>query len=122
MSENVEKPLTMKFCKPCRPGDESLNPELVGSLLSHLQDWQLVGEDNSIQRRFGFKHFDETMMFVNKLATMSIEQDHHPDVNFGYNYCSVLFTTHAIKNLSENDFICAAKLDEIFVAIQKSTN
>ena len=114
MKDKIENELVYKNCKPCRRGDEVLDSNTLRKLLKKLPTWELVNEGKSIQKRFKFKNFDQTMIFIQKLASVAIEQDHHPDVSFGYNYCSVLFMTHVISNLSENDFICAAKLDEVF--------
>ena len=75
--------------------------------------WQLAADARSIRREFKFKDFYRTMSFVNALAHIANLEDHHPDLELGYNYCRVLFTTHAIGGLSENDFICAAKIDRI---------
>ena len=65
------------------------------------------------QREFRFKDFYRTMSFVNALAHIANIEDHHPDLEVGYNYCRVRYTTHAIGGLSENDFICAAKIDQL---------
>jgi 4a-hydroxytetrahydrobiopterin dehydratase len=76
-------------------------------------EWQLASDARSIRREFKFRDFYRTMSFVNALAHVANIEDHHPDLEVGYNYCRVLFTTHAIGGLSDNDFICAAKSDEI---------
>ena len=71
-------------------------------------------EDGScLRREFRFADFYRTMSFVNALAHIANIEDHHPDLDIGYNYCRVRYSTHAIKGLSENDFICAAKIDRI---------
>ncbi|HEY8508442.1 MAG TPA: 4a-hydroxytetrahydrobiopterin dehydratase, partial [Steroidobacteraceae bacterium] len=75
--------------------------------------WKLSDDARSIRREFQFKDFYRTMSFVNAIAHIANIEDHHPDLEVGYNYCRVTFTTHAIKGLSENDFICAAKIDRI---------
>ena len=84
------------------------------SLLAKLEDgWQLAADSKSIRRELAFKDFYRTMSFVNAVAHVANIEDHHPDLEVGYNYCRIRFTTHAIKGLSENDFICAAKIDQI---------
>lgn len=63
---------------------------------------------------FKFKNYYQTMAFVNAVAWLSHREDHHPDLAVGYNHCLVVYMTHAIQGLSENDFICAAKIDGLF--------
>ena len=75
--------------------------------------WQLTADNKSIRRELAFKDFYRTMSFVNAVAHVANIEDHHPDLEVGYNYCRIRFTTHAIQGLSENDFICAAKIDQI---------
>ena len=70
-------------------------------------------DTRSIRRELAFKDFYRTMSFVNAVAHVANIEDHHPDLEVGYNYCRITFTTHAIKGLSENDFICAAKIDSV---------
>ena len=77
------------------------------------ENWQLALDAASIQREFRFKDFFRTMSFVNAVAHVANIEDHHPDLEVGYNYCRVRFTTHAIGGLSENDLICAAKIDQL---------
>jgi 4a-hydroxytetrahydrobiopterin dehydratase len=71
----------------------------------------VVGQ--AIRREFRFKNFYETMAFVNAVAWISHREDHHPDLELGYNRCVVHYSTHAISGLSENDFICAARVDAL---------
>ena len=84
--------------------------ELLASL---GEGWQLTADNKSIRRELAFKDFYRTMSFVNAVAHVANIEDHHPDLEVGYNYCRIRFTTHAIGGLSENDFICAAKIDQI---------
>jgi 4a-hydroxytetrahydrobiopterin dehydratase len=79
--------------------------------ISHA--WALADDAHAIRREFAFRDFYRTMSFVNALAHVANIEDHHPDLEIGYNYCRVTFTTHAIRGLSENDFVCAAKIDLI---------
>ena len=67
-----------------------------------------------LTKTFRFKNYYETMAFVNAAAWISHREDHHPDLLVGYSQCKVSYVTHAIKGLSTNDFICAAKLDALF--------
>jgi 4a-hydroxytetrahydrobiopterin dehydratase len=103
-----------RHCKPCEGGVAPLDAAQARRMLSDFAgEWQLAADARSLRREFKFRDFYRTMSFVNALAHIANIEDHHPDVEMGYNYCRVLFTTHAIGGLSENDFICAAKVDRI---------
>jgi 4a-hydroxytetrahydrobiopterin dehydratase len=101
--------LLTKHCQPCKPGTPALNSSEVSSLLKSLDGWGLG--DGAISREFKFKNFYETMAFVNAVAWIANAEDHHPDLEVGYNYCRVRYSTHSVGGLSTNDFICAAKID-----------
>jgi 4a-hydroxytetrahydrobiopterin dehydratase len=106
--------LAQKKCKPCEGGVAPLPRDAAEDLLAKLQSgWTLTSDNGSIRRELAFKDFYRTMSFVNAVAHVANIEDHHPDLEVGYNYCRIRFTTHAIKGLSENDFICAAKIDQI---------
>jgi 4a-hydroxytetrahydrobiopterin dehydratase len=106
--------LTERRCKPCEGNVAPLAASQAGELLRQLAPgWQLTADAKAIRREYAFRDFYRTMSFVNALAHIANLEDHHPDLEVGYNYCRVLFTTHAIGGLSENDFICAAKLDRV---------
>ncbi len=83
----------------------------IDKLLKQLDGWVLQGD--SIAKTYAFKNYFQTMAFVNAAAWVSHREDHHPDIVVGYNQCLVSYVTHAINGLSENDFICAAKLDAL---------
>ena len=89
--------------------------EIVSSL-ARLDGWKLTGDgpNVAIEKTYRFANYFETMAFVNAAAWISHREDHHPDMAVGYNQCRVAYITHAIDGLSENDFICAAKLDALF--------
>lgn len=110
--QNVILQLADKSCMPCRQGDAVLPLHDVNELLNVLPLWHLT-ENHSIQRLYKFSNFTETMKFVHLVADIAESNDHHPDVTFGYNYCSIIYTTHATNGLSENDFICAAQIELI---------
>jgi len=106
--------LAGKRCKPCEGGVEPLSPADAGRLLGDLHpDWALVEDGRAIRRGLRFVDFHRTMSFVNALAHIANREDHHPDLEIGYNYCNVRWSTHAIGGLSENDFICAARMDRL---------
>ncbi len=106
--------LTSKHCVPCEGGVAPLTREQSAHLMKQLHaDWQLIDDNKSIRRTFKFKNFYHTMSFVNAVAHVANKEDHHPDLEVGYNYCNIRYNTHAIGGLSENDFICAAKVDAL---------
>lgn len=106
--------LTDRHCKPCEGGVAPLNAEQAGELLTSLHsDWSVDENGTEISRSFRFKNYYQTMAFVNALAWVAHAEDHHPDLEVGYNRCRVRYSTHAIGGLSENDFICAAKIDAL---------
>jgi 4a-hydroxytetrahydrobiopterin dehydratase len=104
--------LARKKCKPCEGGVAPLTADQVRPMLKGLDGWALEGGE--IVKTYRFKNYYETMAFVNAAAWVSHREDHHPDMLVGYNQCRVAYVTHAIGGLSENDFICAAKLDALF--------
>lgn len=109
--------LAARSCKPCEGGVPALTPAAAAQLLSQVSSaWVLTANAGAIRREFRFRDFYRTMSFVNALAHIANIEDHHPDLEVGYNYCHVTFTTHAIRGLSENDFVCAAKVDLIPLA------
>jgi 4a-hydroxytetrahydrobiopterin dehydratase len=105
--------LTSKHCVPCEGGVESIDLETAGQMLADLPGWELSDDGKMISRRFEFRGFLGTMSFINAMAWLVNKENHHPDFSAGYNHCLVGFTTHAIDGLSENDFICAAKVNAL---------
>lgn len=100
-----------KKCKPCEGGTQPLSKEQAEQYLKQLQGWEI--EAGKLVRAFDFKNYYETVSFVNAAAWIAHREDHHPDIEFGYKKCTVRYWTHAVKGLSENDFICAAKIDRL---------
>jgi 4a-hydroxytetrahydrobiopterin dehydratase len=106
--------LAGKKCAPCEGGTAPLTEAQASALRAELHpDWNLGPGAKSLRRALKFRDFYRTMSFVNALAYIANVEDHHPDLEVGYNYCNVTFSTHSIGGLSENDFICAAKLDRL---------
>jgi len=103
--------LAQKKCKPWEGGVAPLTATETASLLKGLPGWSLI--DGKLSKTYGFRNYHETMAFVNATAWISHREDHHPDLAVGYNQCRVDYITHAINGLSENDFICAAKIDAL---------
>ena len=106
--------LTDKKCVPCEGGVPKMIRAEAEAMLQQIPGWELAKDANSISRRFEFKGFYKCVAFINAMAWVANSENHHPDFTAGYNYCEVTFTTHAIDGLSENDFICAAKLNALF--------
>lgn len=109
-----ETELSAKHCSVCEGGVPPLSADEYRALLDKLNGWELVKNNFEISRTFRFKNFHQTMAFVNALAWIAHQEDHHPDLEVGYSRCTVRYSTHAIGGLSENDFICAAKVDALF--------
>jgi 4a-hydroxytetrahydrobiopterin dehydratase len=104
--------LSTKKCQPCEGGVAPLRQEEVDRLLKQLKGWEHAG--GRIAKTYSFANHHQAMAFVNATAWISHREDHHPDLTVGYNTCRVEYMTHAIGGLSENDFICAAKIDALF--------
>jgi 4a-hydroxytetrahydrobiopterin dehydratase len=106
--------LTEMRCQPCEGGVRPMDRADAEVMLARLHaDWALNEDATEIRRDFRFKGFHRTMGFVNAVAWVANNEDHHPDLEVGWGHCLVRFSTHAIKGLSENDFICAAKVDAL---------
>jgi 4a-hydroxytetrahydrobiopterin dehydratase len=103
--------LTEKRCVPCEGGVPSLGKSEVERLLAQVPGWSLGGK--RITKEFKFKNFVEAMKFVNRAADIAEQEGHHPDIHIHYNAVRFDIWTHAIDGLSENDFILAAKIDDI---------
>lgn len=104
--------LNNKHCVSYKAGAKPLSEAMAKEMLKQIHtDWQLSNDDKEINRLFEFKNYYQTMAFVNAAAWISHQEDHHPDIEVGYSKCLVRYSTHAIGGLSENDFICAFKID-----------
>lgn len=100
-------------CVGCEGGVPPLTADEIKELLPQIQEWEVSKDRKSLSKRFTFKGFYKTMAFVNAVAWIANQENHHPDMEVGFNYCLVKYTTHAIDGLSKNDFICAAKVDAL---------
>jgi len=103
--------LTQKKCKPCEGGVPPLTEEQTNDLLKQIPSWTI--KDGHVFKQFKFKDFKEAMAFVNKVADIAEQENHHPDITISYSKVSIGLWTHAINGLSENDFILPAKIDDI---------
>ena len=105
--------LAEQRCRPCEGGVPALDEAAVQGLLKQLPaGWRL--QEKRLEKTFVFRNHYETLAFVNALAWISHRVDHHPELTVGYKDCRVVYWTHAIGGLSENDFICAAKVERLF--------
>lgn len=100
-------------CAPRRGIEHRLTDASIRELLPQLPNWELVENGHALTRTFSFKDYYRTLSFVNALAHVANAEDHHPDLSVHYGRCVVRFSTHDVGGLSENDFICAAKADQL---------
>jgi len=105
--------LSRKHCSPCSKETPPLGEKEIRVNLGKLNGWMY--ENAEIYKDFSFKNYYETTAFVNAVAWIAHREDHHPDISFGYKQCRVRYKTHAIKGLSENDFISASKVDALMI-------
>jgi 4a-hydroxytetrahydrobiopterin dehydratase len=105
--------LTKKRCVPCESGVPPLGPGEVALLLPELRGWQAADDHRKLQKRITRPDFKQAMAFVNRMADLAEAEGHHPDFAVHYNKVDITLWTHDVGGLSENDFILAAKIDEI---------
>ncbi len=108
--------LTKKKCIPCEGGVIPFDISEIHKYQKKVDGWDIIKNNDNIfflEKNFTFKNFLESQKFVNKVGQVSENEGHHPEILFGWGYVKINITTHAIKGLSENDFILAAKIDEI---------
>jgi 4a-hydroxytetrahydrobiopterin dehydratase len=102
--------LARQHCHPVGPV-AALTPAQVAALLERLPGWSVSG--GRLCRRFAFADFHRTMAFVNAVAWVAHEQDHHPDLAVSYGSCTVSYATHSAGAITLNDFVCAARIDAL---------
>lgn len=106
--------LTTMRCRPCAAGTPPLSAGDAGRMLAQVPGWSI--SRNELERTFSFKNYYQTVSFVNAVVWIAHQEDHHPDIEFGYKACRIRFSTHSIGGLSPNDFICAAKINGLLAA------
>jgi 4a-hydroxytetrahydrobiopterin dehydratase len=104
--------LATKTCVPCRGGTPSLKGPELHALSHQLPNWQVIDEHH-ITRTFTFPDFQKALDFVNRVGALAEEQGHHPDILLAWGKAEITLWTHAVKGLSESDFIMAAKIDQL---------
>lgn len=100
-------------CKPLSGAAHRLDAARLADLLALLPGWE--GDGQAIARSFDFAEYESTLAFVNAVARIAQEQDHHPEIAFGYGRCRVSWSTHSVGGVSLNDLICAAKIEALFL-------
>ncbi len=100
-------------CAPCRGGIPPLTREEIAPLAAQAPEWKLADDAASISRAWKFKNFKRAQDFVNRVGEIAETEGHHPDIEFGWGYARIKLWTHAIKGLHQNDFIVAAKIDQL---------
>ena len=108
--------LKNKNCTSCEGGAIPFDISEIHQYQKKVDGWDIIKGNKDIyflEKNFNFNNFKESQIFVNKVSEISEEEGHHPDINFGWGYAKISITTHAIEGLSENDFILAAKIDQI---------
>ena len=111
--------LLNKKCVPCEGGVLPFDISEIHKYQKKVDGWNIIKNEKEkffLNKKFNFENFSESQEFVNKVGIISEEEGHHPDILFGWGYAEIKITTHAIEGLSENDFILAAKIDQIINA------
>ncbi|MBR9884870.1 MAG: 4a-hydroxytetrahydrobiopterin dehydratase [Oceanospirillales bacterium] len=105
--------LTEKSCIPCRGGMPALDLAEAGELALQVPLWTLAEGGKRIRREFTFRNFADALSFVNRVGELAEAEDHHPEIRFGWGHAEIELWTHKIGGLHENDFILAAKIDQL---------
>lgn len=106
--------LHVKRCLACEGGVRPLTEADITGLLKQVDDaWSVTDAGTALTRTLTFKNYYQTMACVNAIAWIAHQENHHPDLSVHYNTCTVTYQTHAVEGLTENDFICAAKVDQL---------
>jgi 4a-hydroxytetrahydrobiopterin dehydratase len=120
MSAQNASELTRKKCVPCEGGIPALSHEESQRLLKDVPGWELVDGGKKIRRKWTAKNFMAGIGFFEKVAALAEDEGHHPDLHLtGYRNVAIDLTTHAVGGLTENDFILAAKINEIPIQVKK---
>ena len=108
--------LLKKKCVPCEGGVLPFDISEIHKYQKKVDGWNISTDEKKIfflNKKFQFKNFVDSQNFINKVGQISENEGHHPDISFGWGYAEIKITTHAIEGLSENDFILAAKIDQL---------
>jgi 4a-hydroxytetrahydrobiopterin dehydratase len=102
-----------KQCRIYSTKEAPLDESEIEQLIKQTPTWRFASNENLLVRTFDFRNYYQTIDFVNHLADICHEQDHHPELKISFQRCEVAFNTHTVNGVTENDFICAAKIDAI---------
>ncbi|MDX8406646.1 MAG: 4a-hydroxytetrahydrobiopterin dehydratase [Mariprofundus sp.] len=105
--------LQYKKCIPCQGGMTPMSLSAATTLLAEIPGWELLGHGRKIRRTFTFSDFMQAQAFAMQVGHVAEEENHHPDISYGWGYCTVVLFTHKIGGLHENDFILAAKVNDL---------
>ncbi|MDC3152755.1 4a-hydroxytetrahydrobiopterin dehydratase [SAR86 cluster bacterium] len=108
--------LINKKCEACRIDAPKVSNEEIPSLMSQIPLWDVI-EENNIKKLtclFKFSDYEQSLVFTNKVATLADEEDHHPKITLEWGKVRVIWWSHKIQGLHQNDFICAAKTDRLY--------
>ena len=120
MSTNNPSNLARKKCQPCEGGVTALNRTEAEKLLAQVPGWSITPDGKTLRRTWRVKDFSTALGFFQKIGDIAEKEDHHPDLHLtGYRNVAVELSTHAIGGLSENDFILAAKINEVPVELKE---
>jgi len=113
---NKMSDLVKKKCVSCDGNTLPFDITEIHKYLKKIDGWDVKNDEKEnfyLVKNFNFKNFEQSQVFVNQVGKIAEEENHHPDISFGWGYCKVKIFTHAIKGLAESDFILAAKIDSI---------
>ncbi|NNM58662.1 MAG: 4a-hydroxytetrahydrobiopterin dehydratase [Legionellales bacterium] len=105
--------LTELYCQPVPEGTAAMPQQEAADKLVQIPGWEVSPQNDRLTADFHFKNYYETIAFVNAVAWIAHTEDHHPHLLVGYNKCTIVYNTHTVKGLSLNDFICAAKVNQL---------
>lgn len=105
--------LKTQSCTPCETGKGKLSGGEARKMMEQLPEWELSGDGSTITRYVEYKNFAKALDVVNKIGAIAEKEQHHPDLGLGWGYVDISLTTHAVDGLTKNDFISAAKYDDV---------
>ena len=111
--------LTAKKCTPCQGGIPPMTCEVAEKYLSEAPGWELLDNSTKLKRSFKFGNFMDALSFTRQVGELCEQEGHHPDITVGWGYSRVIFQTHKINGLHENDFIMAAKVNRLAERLSK---
>ena len=110
--------LSKKKCIPCSGDIPPFNEEEIKTFMKKVKNWECKKNDKGyfyLSKEFKFENFENSLNFINDVSKIAEDENHHPDLKFGWGYANIIISTHAINGLAESDFVLAAKIDQISV-------